>query len=99
MDVKTFVLLSNQFKKERDQLREAQQKIQAQFKTVQKFQDGTAHFKKEVEGQADTKFLTRILPGNSLTRSQFIQLIGVSDHTRRKSKFHYHFIGKIEEIL
>ena len=43
MDDKTFVLLSNQFK-ERDQLKETQQKIQEKFETAQKFQDSLARF-------------------------------------------------------
>ena len=55
MDNETFVLLSSQFKKERDQLKEAQQKIQTKFETAQKFQDGLTRFKKEVEGQDEIK--------------------------------------------
>lgn len=43
MNGKVFVMLSNQFKKERDQLKSTT-KIQAKFETVQKFQDGLARF-------------------------------------------------------
>ena len=56
MDDKTFVLLSNQFKKERDQLKEAQQRVQTKFETAQKFRDGLTRFKKEVEGKFEFKF-------------------------------------------
>ena len=99
IDGETFVLLSNQFKKERDQLKETQQKIQKKFETAQKFQDGLARFKKEVEGQADIRFLTRDIVG------QFIDWIAVypADRSvrpyRQKIEIHYHFIGKIEKIL
>ena len=99
MDDKTFVLLSNQFEKERDQLKEAQQKIQAKFETAQKFQDGLTRFKKEVEGQDEIKFLTRDIVG------QFVDWIAVYPADRsvrpykQKIEIHYHFIGKIEEIL
>ena len=99
MDDKTFVLLSNQFKKERDQLKEAQQKIQTKFETAQKFQDGLARFKKEVESQVDIKLLTRDIVG------QFIDWIAVYQADRsvrpykQKIEVHYHVIGKIEEIL
>ena len=55
MDDETFVLLSNQFKKERDQIKEEQQKIQAEFEISQKFRGGLAHFKREVEDQVDIK--------------------------------------------
>lgn len=49
MDDETFVLLSNQFKRERDELKETQQKFQTEFEIAQKFQDGFARFKKEME--------------------------------------------------
>ena len=52
MDDETFVLLSNRFKRERDELKEGQQRIQAEFEAAQKFQEGLAHFKKEAEGQS-----------------------------------------------
>ena len=71
MDDETFVLLSGQFKKERDQLKEAQQKIQAKFETAQTFQDGLTRFKKEVEGQDEIRFLTRDIVG------QFVDWIAV----------------------
>ena len=99
IDDETFVLLSNQFKKERDQLKEEQQKIQVEFEAAQKFQDGLARFKREVEGQADIRFLTRDIVG------QFIDWIAVypADRSvrpyRQKIEIHYHFIGKIEKIL
>lgn len=99
IDDETFVLLSNQFKKERDQLKETQQKIQKRFETTQKFQDGLARFKKEVEGQADIRFLTRDIVG------QFIDWIAVYPADRsvrpyqQKIEIHYQFIGKIEKIL
>ena len=99
IDDETFVLLNNQFKKECDQLKETQQKIQAEFETAQKFQDGLAHFKKEVEGQAHIRFLTRDVIG------QFINWIAVYPADRsvrpyqQKIEIHYHFIGKIEKIL
>lgn len=93
----TFVLLSNQFKKERDQLREVQQKIRAKFETAHKFQDGLARFKKEVEGQVEIKSLTRDIVG------QFGNWIAVypADRSVRPYKqrieIHYHFIRKIEK--
>lgn len=99
MDDETFVLLSNQFKRERDELKEAQQRIQIEFETTQKFQDGLAHFRKEVEGQTDIKLLTRDIV------VQFIDWIAVYPKDRnakpysQKIEIHYHFIGKIEEIL
>lgn len=99
MDDETFVLLSNQFKKESDQLKEKQQKIQAKLETTQKFQDGLTRFKKEVEGHADIKLLTRDIIG------KFIDWIAVYPADRsvrpytQKIEIHYHFIGKIEEIL
>lgn len=99
IDEETFVLLSNQFKRERDQLKEAQQKVQEKFETAQKFQDGLTHFKKEVDGQVEIKFLTRDIVG------QFIDWIAVYSADRsvrpykQKIEIHYHFIGKIEEIL
>lgn len=99
MDDETFVLLSNQFKRERDQLKEAQQKNQAKFETAQKFQDGLARFRTEVEDQIDIKFLTRDIVG------QFIDWIAVFPEDRsvrpytQKIEIHYHFIGKIKEIL
>ena len=52
MNDKTFVLLSNQFKRECDQLKK-QQKIQTKFEAAQKFRDGLARFNREVEGQVD----------------------------------------------
>ena len=39
-------------KRERDELKEGQQRIQAEFEAAQKFQEGLAHFKKEAEGQS-----------------------------------------------
>ncbi len=99
MDDETFVLLSNQFKRERNELKEGQQRIQAEFEAAQKFQEGLAHFKKEAEGQSDIKFLTRDIVG------QFIDWIAVYPADRsvqpytQKIEIHYHFIGKIEEIL
>lgn len=99
MDDETFVLLSNQFKRERDELKEAQQRIQTEFETAQKFQDGLARFKKEVKGQTNIKFLTRDIVG------QFIDWIAVYPEDRsvwpytQKIEIHYHFIGKIKEIL
>ncbi|MBD5118854.1 MAG: hypothetical protein HDT37_07045 [Clostridiales bacterium] len=57
MDDKTFVLLNNQFKKECDQSKKAQQKIQTKFETAQKFQDGLTRFEKGAEGQADIEIL------------------------------------------
>lgn len=99
MNDETFVLLSNQFKRERNELKEAQQRIQTEFETAQKFQDGLARFKKEVKGQTNIKFLTRDIVG------QFIDWIAVYPEDRdakpysQKIEIHYHFIGKIEEIL
>ena len=99
IDDETFVLLSNQFKKERDLLKEMQQRIQTECETAQKFQSGLTQFKKEVEGQADIDFLTRNIVG------QFIDWIAVYPADRsvrpykQKIEIHYHFIGKIEEIL
>ena len=55
MDDKTFDLLNNQFKRERDQLKETQQKIQTKFETVQKFRDGLARFK-EAKIKLTSKF-------------------------------------------
>ena len=63
MDYETFVLLTNWFKRERDQLKEAQQKIQTKFEITQKFQDGPTRFKEEVKGQVEIKFLTRDIVG------------------------------------
>ena len=99
MDDETFVLLSNQFKRERDELKETQQKIQTEFETAQKFQDGLTHFRREVENHVDIRFLTRDIVG------QFIDWIAVYPADRsvrpytQKIEIHYHFIGKIEEIL
>ena len=99
MDDETFVLLSSQFKRGRDELKEVWQRIQIEFEVVQKFQDGLARFKKEVEGQSDIKFLTQDIVG------QFIDWIAVYPEDRRakpyshKIEIHYHFIGKIEKIL
>lgn len=99
MDDEIFVLLSNQFKRERDELKETQQKIQTKFETAQKFQDGLARFRREVESQIDIRFLTRDIVG------QFIDWIAVYPEDRsarpytQKIEIHYHFIGKIEEIL
>ena len=63
MDDKTFVLLSNQFKKECDQSKKAQQKIQTKFETAQKFQDGLTRFEKGGEGQADIEILMQDIIG------------------------------------
>ncbi len=99
MDDETFVLLSNQFKRERDELKETQQKIQTEFETAQKFQDGLAHFRREVKSQIDIRFLTRDIVG------QFIDWIAVYPEDRsarpytQEIEIHYHFIGKIKEIL
>lgn len=99
MGDETFVLQNNQFRRERDTQKDAQQKIQAKFETAHKFQDGLARFRKEVEGQTDIKFLTRDIAG------QFSDWIAVhlEDRSARpytqKIEIHYHFIGKIEEIL
>ena len=99
MDDETFVLLSNQFKRERDELKADQQRIQTEFEIVQKFQDGLARFRKEVEDQIDIKFLTRDIVG------QFIDWIAVYPEDRnarpytQKIEIHYHFIGKIKEVL
>lgn len=99
MDDETFVLLSNQFKRERDELKEVQQRIQIKFEGVQKFQDGLVRFKKEVEDQADIKSLTRDIVG------QFIDWIAIYPEDRsvqlykQKIEIYYHFIEKIEEIL
>lgn len=74
-------------------------KNQAKIETARKFQDGLVHFRKEVEGQTDIKFLTRNIVG------QFIDWIAVypADGSvrpyRQKIEIHYHFIGKIEKIL
>lgn len=46
MGDETFVLQNNQFRRERDTQKDAQQKIQAKFETAQKFQDGLARFRK-----------------------------------------------------
>ena len=95
MDNETFVLLSNQFKRERDQLKGAQQKIQAKFETVPKFWDGLVSFKREVEGQVEIKILARDIVG------QFIDWITVYPTGRivrpytQKIEIHHHFIGKI----
>lgn len=56
MDDETFVLLGNQFKRERDELKETQQKIQTEFETAQKFQNGLAYFRREVESQISIRF-------------------------------------------
>ena len=99
MDDKTFVLLSNQFEKERDQLKEAQQRIQAKFETAQKFQDGLARFKKRVEGQADIKILMRDIIGQF---GDWIAAYPADKSVRpykQKIEIHYHYIGEIEEIL
>ena len=83
-------------KRERDELKEGQQRIQAEFEATQKFQEGLAHFKKEAEGQSDIKFLTRDIVG------QFIDWIAVYPADRsvqpytQKIEIHYHFIGKIQ---
>lgn len=99
IDDEIFVMLSDQFKKERSQLKEAQQRIQTELETTQKFQDGLTRFKKEVKGQIDIRFLTRDIVG------QFIDWIAVypADRSvqpyRQKIEIHYHYIGKIEKIL
>ena len=99
MDNKTFVLLSNQFKRERDQLKETQQQIQEKFETAQKFQNGLTRFKKEVEGQAGIDILSRDIVG------QFIDWRAVYPADRsvrpykQKIEIHYHYIGEIEEVL
>lgn len=63
MDDKTSVRLNNQFKRERDQVKEAQQKIQEKFETAQKFWDGLARFERKVEGQVDGKIIAQDIVG------------------------------------
>lgn len=99
MDDETFVLLSNQFKKERDALKDAQQKTRSKLEAAQKFYDGLARFRKEVEGQADIKLLTRDIVGRLI---DWIAVYPVDRSVRpyqQKIEIHYHFIGKIEKIL
>ena len=97
IDDETFVLLSNKFKKERDLLKEAQQRIQTECETAQKFQSGLTQFKKEVEGQAGIVFWHEILSDNLSTRLQFIQQIEASGHISRKLKFIITSSGKLRK--
>ena len=84
-------------KRERDELKEGQQRIQAEFEATQKFQEGLAHFKKEAEGQSDIKFLTRDIVG------QFIDWIAVYPADRsvqpytQKIEIHYHSSGRLKK--
>lgn len=73
MDNGTFILLSNQFKRECDQSKETQLKIQENSETAQKFQDNFAHFKKGGKGQAGIKFLTQDIVGKPSAGVQFVQ--------------------------
>ncbi len=63
MGYEIFVLLRNQFKRECDELKETQQKIQTECETAQKFQDGLTYFRREFESQIDIIFLIQDIIG------------------------------------
>ncbi len=96
IDEETFMLLTNDFKRERDELRRQEEKKKGQLEVVQQYVNGLGLFRAFVEKQTP---LTTI---NRTTVGEFIDYIAVYPANRtskpytQKIEIHYHFVGKID---
>lgn len=95
IDEETFLLLTGQFKQEREQLKVCQSDILCKLETTRNSQERLSHFMRLVEGQGPITELSREIVG------RFIDWIAVypadrsvKPHTQR-IEIYYHFIGKI----